>query len=143
VAGYTVTYTQTPLSEAVVALYAFPDHAAALASLSDPYIYWGHGDTTLVPLSGLGDAQSFRAYGGGRGASAGITFVDGSVVVYVRAEDDGASDTSGADAVCDALAAAEDALLQATPVAVSSPSAAPTLPPLPPPPAATASATSQ
>jgi hypothetical protein len=111
IAGYLVTYAQNPQVEATVAMYGFADHAGALASLGDPYDYWGHGNTTLVPLTGLGDAQSFRAYGVGKGPNAGITFVEGPVVVYVRAEDDTASDTSGVDAICDSLASAADGLL--------------------------------
>jgi hypothetical protein len=114
VAGYAVNYAQSRQVTASIALYEFPDHVGAVAAALDLNYYWGHGNTSLVPLSGLGDDQSFRAYPVGKGPNSGITFVDGPIVAYVRAEDDGASDTTGVDATCDSLAAAADGLLQAT-----------------------------
>jgi hypothetical protein len=114
VAGYVVDYAGGQQMTATIALYEFADHAGAVAASADLYYYWGHGNTSIVPLSGFGDDHSVRAYPVGQGPTSGITFVDGPIVVYVRAEDDGASDTSGVDSTCESLAAAADGLLQAT-----------------------------
>lgn len=111
--GYVVIYqmgTDSADMNASVSLYAYADRASALASLSDPSFFWGHGNTTLQPLSGYGDGPTYRAYPVGQASASGITFVDGTVVVY--AEVDTNVPLSQADALCASLATAEDQLLQ-------------------------------
>ena len=113
ISGYVVNYAQGPQMTASVALYEFPDHAGAVASSSDFTYYWGHGEISVLPLSGPGDDPKFRVYPIGAGPSSGMTIVDGRIVAYLRAGDDGAADVTGVDATCDSLAAAVLEILHA------------------------------
>ena len=52
-AGYSASYRQGSNLTASVGLYAYKDRSDAEAGLVDREFYWGHGNTTFKPLTGL------------------------------------------------------------------------------------------
>jgi hypothetical protein len=96
-----------------VYLYGYPTRTITLAAFnSDKQAEWGHFTTQFDPTSGYGDGPAYQPVdlpGKGPGTS-GIAFVDGNVIVYVRA--DGIDNQADADALTAQVAQAQDAALQ-------------------------------